>query len=57
MPRGYGPMFGPMHGRRGFGWGWWGLGIFGFLLLFAKLAFLLLPLLVIGLILYALLRR
>ncbi|WP_054841635.1 hypothetical protein [Thermococcus peptonophilus] len=59
MPRGFGPMIGPMHGRRGFGWGgWWGgLGIFGILFLMARFALLLLPLLLFGAIIYALLRR
>jgi len=53
MPRGFGPVMGPMHGRRGFGW----LFLpFALLILFAKLAFLLLPFIIIGLIVYALMR-
>ncbi|WP_167728021.1 hypothetical protein [Thermococcus sp. 9N3] len=55
MPRGFGPVMGPMHGRRGFGFGWLFLP-FALLIIFAKLAFLLLPFIVIGLIIYALMR-
>ncbi|WP_456368251.1 hypothetical protein [Thermococcus sp.] len=53
MPRGFGPVMGPMHGRKGFGW----LFLpFSLLIIFVKLAFLLLPFIVIGFIIYALMR-
>ncbi len=53
MPRGFGPVMGPMHGRKGFGW----LFLpFALLIIFVKLAFLLLPFIVIGFIIYALMR-
>ena len=55
MPRGFGPVMGPMHGRKGFGFGWLFLP-FALLIIFAKLAFLFLPFIVIGLIIYALMR-
>lgn len=61
MPRGFGGpiMRGPMFGRRrwGFGWMWWGFGIFAIFFIFARLVFLLLPLLLVGALLYALLKR
>ncbi|WP_238516352.1 MULTISPECIES: hypothetical protein [Thermococcus] len=52
-------MRGPMFGRRrwGFGWMWWGFGIFAIFFIFARLVFLLLPLLLVGALLYALLKR
>jgi len=46
---------GPMHGRWGFGFGWLFLP-FALLIIFAKLAFLLLPFIIIGLTIYALIR-
>ncbi|WP_456421344.1 hypothetical protein [Thermococcus sp.] len=55
MPRGLGPVMGPMHGKRGFGFGWLFLP-FALLIIFAKLAFLLLPFIIIGLIVYTLMR-
>jgi len=55
MPGGFGPVMGPMHGRRGFGLGWLFLP-FALLIIFAKLAFLFLPFIIIGLIVYALMR-
>ncbi|WP_167912188.1 hypothetical protein [Thermococcus sp. 21S7] len=58
MPRGFGgPMMGPAFGRRGFGWMWWGFGMFALLLLFARIAFLLLPFLLLGAVIHALLKR
>nr|WP_206204656.1 hypothetical protein [Thermococcus sp. MAR1] len=57
VPRGFGPALGPIHGRRGWGFGWWGLGIFAIFIMFARLAFLLLPFLLLGALLYAIMRR
>ncbi|WP_198361955.1 hypothetical protein [Thermococcus gorgonarius] len=56
MPRGFGGpvMRGSFLRRRGFGW-WW-LGPFAFILIFARIALLALPLIVLALMLYALVR-
>ncbi|WP_227738510.1 hypothetical protein [Thermococcus paralvinellae] len=60
MPRGFGgPMIrGPIFGRRrwGFGW-WWGFGIFGIFLLLFRLAFLLLPFILIGALIYLITKK
>ncbi|WP_167894902.1 hypothetical protein [Thermococcus sp. M36] len=46
---------GPFMGRRGFGW-WW-LGPLAFVLILARVALLILPVLVLAIILYAMIRR
>ena len=57
MPRGFGgpAVRGPFLGRRGFGW-WW-LGPLAFILIFARIALLALPVIVLALVLYAIVRR
>ncbi len=57
MPRGFGgPVIrGPFLGRRGFGW-WW-LGPLAFIFIFARIALLALPVIVLTLMLYALVRE
>ncbi len=57
MPRGFGgpAMRGPFLGRRGFGW-WW-LGPLAFIFIFARIALLALPVIVLALVLYAVVRR
>ncbi|WP_297504920.1 hypothetical protein [Thermococcus sp.] len=58
MPRGFGgPMMRPVFGRRGFWWMWWGFGILAVFILFARIALLLLPFVLLGALLYALLKR
>ena len=57
MPRGFGgpAMRGPFLGRRGFGW-WW-FGPLALIFIFARLALLVLPIVILMFILYALIRR
>ncbi|WP_324735977.1 hypothetical protein VFC49_02060 [Thermococcus sp. SY098] len=54
MPRGFG---GPMFGRRRWGFGWWWFGIFGVFLLLFRLAFLLLPFILIGALIYLIAKK
>ncbi len=54
MPRGFG---GPIMRHRGIGWMWWGLGVFGMLFLFVRLIFLFLPFIMLGMLIYLILRH
>ncbi len=54
MPRGFG---GPMFGRRRWGFGWWWFGVFGIFLLLFRLAFLLLPFILIGVLIYLIAKK